>query len=188
VREGRTVGYRSLAKSPSGATLLKTSSKPTANPLIPDYTVEDPRTGLMLRARPVAGGVELRHREKRGAKTERKIVKPPSPAVNGAGLPVLLGRRLEQLAAGRTVAFALTAPSRLDWYRFQAVGKGRRKVGGVETVVVVVKPQSRFLRVFAGEMRFFIAPTTRRVMRYEGIANVRDDDGDRYKVRLTYAR
>lgn len=185
-RNGTVIAAKSTAESPSGEVLLRADVKASSIPTLPAHTIDFPRTGMLMSSRPVAGGVEIAYREKRGEETARKVVKPVGLAVNGAGMPALMMRSFEALAAGKTVNFSLVAPSRMEWYRFRATGKGKRTIGGKPHVVVDVNPDSRFLRMFAGTMTFYLDAQTRRIMRYEGIANVRDGEGDRYKVRLAY--
>lgn len=153
------------------------------DPALPTFLLEDRRTGHVEGAMPTAGGLEVRFRERRGAPLKRGVVEPPPVAMADAGIDRFVETRWDALVGGETVKVTFLVPSRLDFIDFRI-----RLVDapGPDTVAFVMEVDSALLRLVVPTVTVVYDRASGRLLRYEGLSNLRDDSGDNPRVRIDF--
>lgn len=184
---GRLLGLATLYLDTSGDSIARRSLEFRVSPFLPDYRLEDFRSGSLEGARPESGAVVVFSRKGRGGPLKEKRLAVPAPAVLDGGFTNFLRVRWEELSAGKKVRFNVIVPSRLDYYRFVAF-EDKAASGSLNGAkVLVAAPESRVLRLLAPRIEFTFDPATRRLLKYEGVSNISKEGGGNRKVRLDFS-
>lgn len=94
---------------------------------------------------------------------------------------------LDALAAGQTLRFTLVVAGRVDAFRLRASKARDADVDGRRAMVVKVELDS-MLSLVLPTLELTIDPATKRLVQYQGIANVKDPATRRsYTARIVYA-
>lgn len=153
----------------------------------PAFSLEDARLGYREGLRRAGGPGEVFVREGAG-EAERAAALDPQTGVADAGFDEFVRQHWDALMAGEAVPLHFAVPARLESLGFRI-----RRVGDTE---VAGEPATVF-RLALGGWRGWIAPRidvaygrdSRRLLRFEGLGNLRDDRGDRQlEARIDFPR
>ena len=155
--------------------------------LAPAFSLEDARMGYREGLRRTRGPGEVFVREGAGDR-ERAAALDPRTGVADAGFDEFVRQHWDALMAGEAVPLHFAVPSRLESLGFRI-----RRVGDT---VVAGEPATVF-QLGLGGWRGWIAPRidvaygreSRRLLRFEGLGNLRDDRGeDQLEARIDFPR
>ena len=155
--------------------------------LAPAFSLEDARMGYREGLRRTRGPGEVFVREETGA-AERAAALDPMTGVADAGFDEFVRQHWDALMAGESVPLHFAVPSRLESLGFRIRRVGDAVVAGEPAVV---------LRLGLGGWRGWIAQRidvaygrdSRRLLRFEGLGNLRDDRGERQlEARIDFPR
>jgi len=152
------------------------------DPFAPSYEFRDLRSGTVEKVEVSAREVEL-HSPK-GARTVQ-VSEAQGTLVTGQGLDRLLRARLDLLSRGEELEVNYAIPSRLDTYGFHVHALGGSPSD--PTVRVRVEISSWILRILAPSLDVEYSRATQRLLRYRGVSNLRDSEGEYPEVEIVYA-
>lgn len=155
-------------------------------PEIPTFKTEDFRDGYVEGADVKGKSVRLFAKRKAEDPLQEKTYTPRSPAVMDGGFDYFVRNNWDRLASGEKMVFYFLAPIQLDDYRFavektkDGEWKGRQALYlklGIDNIVLkqIVKP---FFLVYDVK--------TKRILQFEGLSNINDENGKSLKVKITY--
>ena len=131
------------------------------------------------------GKIVMFSRKGHDAELKEKTIKPREAMAADAGFNTYVRSRFEELMRGDEVTFRFVAPNRLAAVKFDARKTGERTIEELPVVDFRVEISS-FLSLFVDPLKLSYDPETRHLIEYRGLSNVRDEDGDLYKVRIIY--
>lgn len=180
-RGTRTVLYR----CPGGEAFARKHVEYGADPTSPVFDLIDRRLGYREGVRRGADGYEV-YVQTAPDRPERRA---PLPRIEGlvadAGFDDFVKRNWDALMAGQTQRFPFLVPSTLEAIEFKVRKHGEIEVDGEAASVI---------RLSLGAWYAFLLPhidvvylnRSRSLRRFSGISNVRDLDGDNYRVRIEF--
>jgi hypothetical protein len=177
----RLVMYR----CPDGRAFARKRVDYSASTTAPDFALEDARFGYREGMQRLAGGVALYSRE-RAAATEKRTPLASAPGVADAGFDEFVRANWTALAADEALPLRFAVPARGEAMDFRVRRIGPVRVDGVEAV--------RFRLRLEGLLGF-VAPhidvdydaRSRRLLRFEGLANLRDPrNAGQWRVRIDF--
>ena len=148
-------------------------------PLAPAFRFEDARIGYGegLRADDDGSGRELWVRPSPDEPERSAELAPAEALVVDAGFDEFVRRRWEALVAGEAVKLRFAVPSRLDSYDFTVRRRGSTELAGEPAEVFRLK-LGGLLGWLAPHIDVAYGRETRRLLRFEGLSNLRDDAGE----------
>jgi hypothetical protein len=178
----RLVAAETLYRDPAGRPIARLVSDYARDPFAPDYAFEDLRSGAEESVRLGPGGAELRTGERRVT-----VALPPGGRVlvAGQGLDRFARHHLASLARGEELQVRLALPSRLDTYGFRLRAVPGQKPDG-DSVRVRIEPASLLLRLLAPSIEAEYRREDGRLLRYRGVSNLADADGQTLQVDIRY--
>lgn len=182
VRE-RLVLYRCADGTPFAR---KTVSNGFGSLWLPEFELDDARQGYQEGFRADGQTLTVYYRENAESELEREALSDaPVDLVGDAGFDGFVQDHWDQLVAGDTVRFHFLVPSRLDYMGF--------KVRQVEQTTVAGRPARVFRLALGGLLGLIVSgidvaydAESRILLRFEGLSNVRDEDGDNYVARIEF--
>jgi hypothetical protein len=173
----RLVLYRCLDGQPFARKRVRYGTEPSA----PSFQLEDARSGYREGAERTAAGVRVAWTAP--GEAEAAALLPSGQLVADAGFDEWVRRSWEPLTSGDPVSMQFLVPSQLRTYRFDVapVASGDASL--------------RAFRMRLGGWFGWLLPSievaydaeTRRLVRFEGLSNLRDDAGDApLKVRIEF--
>jgi hypothetical protein len=173
------VVYREVHAHTYRATL---DSDYSLDPFAPTYTFTNVRHGGLEGATYDGRELILINDAKRA-----QLSPPPGgrqPLATGQGLDRFVKENMGPLAAGETLRVQYAIPRQQETYEFrvQAVGKP-----SPDRLKVLISIDNWFLRLFAPELECDYDVKTGRLLRYRGLSNIEDGEGDFYDVEIFYS-
>lgn len=148
--------------------------------LMPTYEFVDKKSGYKEGLRFQDGKYVIYNQEK-GGKEEASVLKKKESLFSCQGWHYYLVENLSLLQK-QDIALNLILPSELDFYEF--------KIKGAEStntkVVANLELSNWLLRAFAPSLRLVYDKKLKRLVEYEGISNIPDNEGERQNVKIVY--
>lgn len=182
MRGDQVVADRVTYRDPSGEPFAEKVVHYGDWPTMPDFRLQNFETGHIEGAERRAEGIEVAFRELRNQELHREVLDTLQQGVIDAGFDRFVETNWEALTRGEPLVRSFLVPGRLDYYQFRIV----KVAGGEAEVKFAMEPDSMLIRLFAPRVLVTYALPGRRLLRYEGISNLRDAAGDNYQVRIVF--
>lgn len=178
----RVVSAKVLYEDEAGAQFAQKHVDFTADPFLPSFSFENARTGHAEALDRTDLGVMARYRPSGDGEEVAVPVDVPPDAIGDAGFDRFIAAHWESLLAGQAQVRPFLIPSRQAFVRFSI------EVSAVEpdTVRFEMKPTSWLLSLVVPPLLVEYDRTARRLLKYEGLSNLRDAEGEPYLVRIRF--
>lgn len=183
---GRRTRLTTVYRDVTGVQIAERTVEYVADRFVPIFRFEDKRSGYVEGAEHVDGDVRLFSREAKGDEVREKVISIPSPAVVDAGFNDFVQAHWDDMMAGKTMKMHFGVPSRLDYFRFRLYRVEEKLVDGKQAVVVRCEVDNMFLRWLVDPITLTYDEKSRRMVSYEGISNVSDEQGNSHLVRIVF--
>ena len=110
-------------------------------------------------------------------------VETPQNGIIDAGLDRFIEQHWDALVAGGVIEREFLIPSQLDFYTFEVV---RAKSEQLDEYAFELRIKSMFLQMFVEPVLVHYDSQRRTLLRYEGISNIRDREGQNFDVRIEF--
>ncbi len=187
IREGgRRIRMTTEYRDPSGRLIVKRFVSFEQHPTVPEFRTEDLRSGYIEGSEPSGDSVRLYWRRSWSDPMQEKAVKIPGPAAVDAGFNNFVQSRWDRLMRGETATFNFGVPFALDYFAFRVYREREEQRNGRRLVTMVCDIDNFLLRLFVKPIVLTYDADVRRLVSYEGISNINNDDGKSYTVRIVY--
>ena len=186
LEDGRRVGMTSEYRDMNGNILALRSVDFRKNPFVPEFTLEDKRDGYSEGAEVVGDSVRLFMKKDRNSGIAETTLLIPEPAVIDAGFNNYVQARWESIARGEKQYFNFGAPFAQDYYGFRVYKEEEVEKNGRRMMVVHLDIDNFLIRLFLDPIVLMYDMEAKRLVSYEGISNINNDQGKSYVVRITY--
>lgn len=174
-----------LYRCPDGAPFARKRIAYGGDAAAPAFELLDARLGYREGVRDASGRREVFVQRAPDAAEEAGPLPDAEGLVADAGFDEFVQVNWDKLQAGETVRFPFLVPSRLDYFNFKVSKKGDESIDGVDASIY---------RLALGSWWAFLLPhidvayakSDRALLRFVGISNVRDADGDNLKARIEF--
>jgi hypothetical protein len=178
-----TTTYRDVSKN----VIAMRSVDFSQHPFMPDFRLENRRTGYVEGAEMVKGGLRLYVRRTTNEPLREKIMSVSQPTVVDAGFNNFVQTYWDSLMTGRKLYLNFAVPARLEYYGFRLYKDSETTVRGRRAVVVKCDVDNFMLRLFLDPIILTYDVESMRLISYEGISNISDDKGNNYVVRIAFS-
>ncbi len=152
----------------------------------PSFQLDDARDGYREGVRRAGDRMLAFVRERRG-ETEKSGALTPGPRlVADAGFDEYVRRNWAALVAGKTLPVDFTVPASRRSYTFNVRRIGTPTIAGVPAHLFRLKVRG-LLGLVAPQIDVAYAQQSKRLLRFEGVTNLRDADGDQWTARIDFA-
>lgn len=187
VEEGRLVGDDVRYLDTDGEEFARKRVDYRPDPVRPDFLLEDRRSGYLEGLEALDdGSVEVRHRGVGEDEASVTRAEPPDDLVADAGFDIRMTRDFDRLLDGESVRLPFLVPSRGDWYEFRATPVEQTEVLGEPALVVRMELSGWVGRLLTSPIDVSYHRETRALLRYEGVSNIRDAEGESLEVRIDF--
>lgn len=174
-----------LYKCADGAPFARKRVAGGAEAIAPNFELVDGRDGYREGVRGAGGSRTVFYQEKAGAPEKSAPLPAAQGAVIDAGFDAYVRRRWDELGGARDLRIPFLVPDHLGYFDLKLSAAGEAAEGGVPV---------RRLKMSLDAWYGFVAPTLqitytageRRLLRFEGISNVRDAAGRNQRVRIEF--
>lgn len=152
----------------------------------PTYLLVDSRTGLMESITPIGDNVyEIQYQKNHKSKLKSKRLKVPDPAIVDGGFNYFIKENWEKIVDNQKLYFNFLSPAFQDYFSFQ-IFKVDSNQENMNLVKLRMESRQVFLRLLMKPIFVYYDTDTKQIVKYEGISNIRDLDGNSYKALLHY--
>lgn len=182
VGETRIVSYRCSAEGPAFARKELTYGAVREEP---EFTFVDARSGYTEGLRRTAEGPRVFQQD--NARSPRREARIPANAVivSDAGFDEFVRKHWSELEAGKTVRFPFLIPSRLDFLNFKVKKDRDTRVNDAPASAIRLN-LSGVLGWFLPYIEVTYRKSDQTLLRYEGLTNIRNDDGGNHVAVITF--
>lgn len=154
--------------------------------LAPAFVLDDRRSGYREGLRRAAGGASVFVREAQGEAESTRAL-DAAALVADAGFDEFVRAHWAQLVAGQRLPLDFAVPARLRSLPFALQKVGNSTVAGEAAWVFRLRLEG-WLGLVAPAIEVSYGQSSRRLLRFEGLSNLRDDAGDgQLKARIDFA-
>lgn len=155
------------------------------DPLRPSFEMRDARLGYAEGLREDQGRLEVFYQRDRTSPEEREALVLPAELVADAGFDEFVRKHWDELLRGDKVAFDFLVPSRLEYLSFKVRHLRQEKQAGRNAEVFRLS-LSGVLGWFLDGIDVWYASDDRALLRFDGLSNVRNPEGDNYTARILF--
>lgn len=156
------------------------------SPWLPEFDMTDARLGYREGVDAKDNTIEVFVQEPGAAAVARETLDDaPADLVGDAGFDRFVQDNWDKLVAGETVHFKFLVPSRLDYLGFKVRQIGEERIDE--------RPVRVFRLALGGLLGLIVSgidvsydADSRILMRFQGLSNVRDPDGENYVARIDF--
>ncbi|MDA0337672.1 MAG: hypothetical protein O2782_21105 [bacterium] len=148
----------------------------------PDVVLDDRRTGYREGAVVRGDSIDMFRRFESGAEELRASIRPERLAAINVGVDHAVRVYWDLLEAGSQVEFDFAVPERLRCFHFRL----RRLDESGQQLRLRIEPANWWLRWVVSRIDLTYDVTRRRLLWYEGITDMRDERGRRYRARIEF--
>lgn len=112
-------------------------------------------------------------------------IKLPSDGISDAGFDNFIKQHWDELEDGEIFTQRFLVPELMRFIRFEMSMKQSIDARGIELHQLTIKPANPLLRALSGPIRLYYQQD-QQLVRYEGLSNLRDAEGDNYRVTIHY--
>jgi len=153
--------------------------------VMPDFYLVNTETGHAEGARGSEGDnrLEVHFRQLSDVTVQKAYVETPLNGIIDAGFDRFIEQNWTALVGGEVLERQFLIPSQLDFYTFE-IRKAEAERKGEFAFQLGVK--SIFLQMFVSPVLVYYDAQTRSLLRYEGVSNIRNSDGENFDVRIEF--
>lgn len=152
----------------------------------PNYLLMDERSGLLEEVIHLgANQFGIRYQKNYNSKLKEKSIYVPEPAVVDGGFNYYIKNNWNKLMAEEKLVFNFLSVAFQDYFTFR-IYKVNEQTNNPNIVVLRMESQKLFLRVLMNPIYVHYDLQSKRISKYEGISNIRDQEGHSYKALLNY--
>lgn len=185
VNDGRMIKNRVTYKDSSGVVFAEKHIDFERSLTMPDFELVNQENGHVEGVRGDGGRLTVLFRPDSDASTRQASVEMPENGIIDAGFDRFIEQNWSSLVGGAVLEREFLIPSQLDFYTFEISKAGTQPRG---EVVFRLQIKSMLLRVFVSPVLVHYDAASRTLLRYEGISNIRDDQGRNLDVRIEFPR
>jgi len=174
-----------LYRCPSGEIFARKQVDYRGSDLAPDFELVDARFGYREGLRRDATGLEVFVRRETGQDERRTRLADAERLVADAGFDRFIHRHWDSLGDGRAVDLDFLVPSRQSAMGFRVRMAERRTIDGSDARIIRLS-LGGMLGLFAPSIDVAYAEADRRLLRFEGLSNIRLDSGRNATVRIDF--
>jgi hypothetical protein len=176
-----------LYRCPDGTAFARKRVVYGGDAVAPSFEMEDARLGYREGVRGNGATREIFVQRESGADEQRGPLPDAKGLVADAGFDGFVQANWDALQRGDTVRFPFLVPSRLDYFNFKVRKEREETVDGVEASVFRLALGSWWAFLLP-HIDVFYSNDDRQLLRFEGLTNVRDAEGDNLKARIEFPR
>ena len=150
---------------------------------MPDFHLVNAENGHVEGARGADEQLNVHFRQFSDSDVRSASVETPQNGIIDAGFDRFIELHWDSLVAGDVIEREFLIPSQLDFYTFEVE---RAKTESLDDFAFELRIKSMFLQVFVQPVLVHYDSRTRSLLRYEGISNIRDREGENFDVRIEF--
>ncbi|SFF39537.1 hypothetical protein SAMN04488120_103183 [Fontimonas thermophila] len=179
------IEHRVDYRRPDGTPLATKTLDYRTSRYAPAFRLADARDGYVEGAEYVDGSYRLFRRSSQRAAEESKRLPASPDLVADAGFDQYLRDHLQNLLRMGKAEIRFAVAGRLDAFAFRAVVLERTRLFGSDAVKLRVEPDS-WLRWLVKPIDLTYDLRDGRLLRYEGLSNIRSETGELYDARIDF--
>jgi hypothetical protein len=151
-----------------------------------DFKLEDFRDGYIEGAEVTGNQIKFVYRKNEKEDIKEAVITAPNNAVLDGGFDYFVLENWDFILAGNKKILNLCAPSQQDCFKFVVFKTGETKRKGQDVVSMKVELNNPILSAFVKPILLVYAKDTKKLLQYDGISNINNEDGKSHVVRITY--
>jgi hypothetical protein len=183
---GKHISSNINYKDPSGKVFAKKKIVFQKNEERADFKLEDFRDGYTEGAEVNGSQIKFIYRKNNSEELKEQTITSPENAVLDGGFDVFIRKNWNEILNGKRLTLNICAPSQMDCFKFAAFKVSEEKWKGIDAVKVRVELNNRILAAFVQPIIIHYEKETKRILQYDGISNINNEEGKSYVVRITY--
>lgn len=184
--EVEVVELETVYRGPAGDLIALRKVDFGTNQLAPEFRFEDKRLGYTEGMSHSDGMVRVFRQGEKSSKLKERLLEPPKLFVADAGFDRFVTQHWDRLVAGDDVSADFLIPGRARFLRFGFELEGEDLIDGEPAVTFRMVCRNAIVRLLVDPIRISYHRDHRILMRYEGMSNIKDANGDNYSVRIEF--
>lgn len=185
VINGRIVANKVMYKNTRGSVFAEKHIDFERSATMPDFELVNAENGHVEGVRSDDDQLVVHFRSESGASIREASVEMPENGIIDAGFDRFIEQNWSSLVSGEVLERKFLIPSQLEFYTFEISMAESHPPG---EVVFRLQVESMFLQMFVSPVLVHYDAESRTLLRYEGVSNIRDRNGQNFDVRIEFPR
>lgn len=152
----------------------------------PQYLLNDKRSGLLEEVTHLgANQFYIRYRKNANSKLKEKSIYVPEPAIVDGGFNYYIKNNWDKIISDKKLVFNYLSVAFQDYFTFR-IYKLDKQTNDPNIMLLKMECKQIFLRLMMKPIFVYYDLETKRIVKYDGISNIRDLNGISYKALLNY--
>ncbi len=156
------------------------------NRYIPEFSLKNSETGHKEITRFIQSKYEVIFSRMHAEPEKTARLNIPEDGISDAGFDNFIIKHWDELIAGEIFRREFLIPSMMDFIKFRIYQDKVVNENGQSLRVINIEPDSFLIRAFAGTTKLFYDGETPKLRKFDGVSNMRDGNGDNFKVKIRY--
>ena len=186
--EGLVRKSRVLYKKENGAVFAEKTLDFTTDFFLPEFSLVNKQTGHNETTRYVDENYQVSFIKSHESREKQKPLSYTSGAISDAGFDNFVTSHWDELTSGKEFTRDFLIPGLLRFFKFRIYQDSVVEEDDSRYRVLHIEPANFFLRKLAGTSRLYYEHDWPELKKFRGISNMRDENGDNYKVTIIYEK
>ncbi len=184
--DGLILKSQVIYKDPSDKVIARKIVDFSNNPFMPEFALTNIETGHKEATRFIQSEYEVVFSKMRTEPEEIARLNMPEEGISDAGFDNFIIKHWADLIAGEKYKREFLIPSMMNFINFRIYQDKIIDENGQLLRVINIEPDSFFIRAFAGTTRLYYDNEKPKLRKFDGVSNMRDNNGDNYNVMIRY--
>ena len=184
--EGLVSKSRVLYKKINGEVFAEKDLDFSIDFFLPEFSLLNSKTGHNEVTRYVDDNYQVSFVKNSEARRKEKPLNYSSGAISDAGFDNFITSHWGEIASGQEYTRDFLIPGLLRFFKFRIYQDSIIEEDGIKFRVLHIEPANFFLRKLAGTSKLYYAYDWPELKKFQGISNMRDENGDNYQVVIKY--
>jgi hypothetical protein len=184
--DGLIYTSRVIYKDASERIFAKKTVDFSNNPFMPEFALNNNETGHKEMTRFVQSEYEVVFSKKQTEPEKDARLDIPANGISDAGFDNFIIKNWESLVTGEVFKREFLIPSMMKFVKFRIYQDKIVNENDESLRIINIEPDSFLIRAFAGTTKLYYDKETPKLRKFDGVSNMRNSNGDNYKVMIRY--
>lgn len=175
-----------IYKDPMDNIIASKTADFSINPFMPEFSLINKKTGHKEETNYVKSEYKVIFTKSNNDSPKNSLLELPLNGISDAGFDNFIIEHWDELISGSVLKREFLIPSMMEFVNFRIYQDRLVDEAGKSLRVINIEPDNFLIRAFAGTTRLFYDSMEPKLKRFDGVSNMRDKNGNNYKVVIDY--
>lgn len=186
IDKGLVENSKVIYKDPMDNIFAHKTANFSVNPFMPEFSLNNNRTGHKEETQYIQIEYKVIFTKSSKEPLKNSLLELPKNGISDAGFDNFIVEHWDELISGDVLKRDFLIPSMMGFVKFRIYQDKIVDEEGESLRIINIEPNNFLIRTFAGTTKLFYESNEPNLRRFDGVSNMRDSNGNNYKVVINY--